>query len=233
MPRNTAWNTLPACATAVIRAWHGDPHGVAIGVAHGRRVDNGAMPRITAPTVAEHRVAQRRALLDAGVAVVTEAGVAAATPRTVAERAGLARSTFYEYFPSRDDLLAAIALQAFDDWAAEIDEALSGVEPGRARLHAYIAATLRMAADGKHDLATQLQEAELSPTSFDVIMQLHERITAPLRELLAGLGVADADRFAALVQGLIDAGLGLVAHGASPDDVAGSIGTVVDAGVHP
>lgn len=190
------------------------------------------MPRISAPTVAEHRAAQRQALLDAGVAVITEAGVAAVTPKAVAERAGLARSSFYEYFPSRDDLLAAIALQAFEDWAAELDEALSEVEPGRARLHAYVAAALRMAADGKHELATQLQEAEIAPTRLDVIMQLHDRLSAPLRDVLSSLGIADAGTTAVLVQGLIDAGMKLVLHGSPADDVTRSITTILDAGVH-
>ena len=189
------------------------------------------MPRISAPTVAEHRAAQRQALLDAGIAVITEAGVASATPKAVAERAGLARSSFYEYFPSRDDLLAAIALQAFEDWAAELDEALSEVEPGRARLHAYVTAALRMAADGKHELATQLQEAEIAPTRLDVIMQLHDRLSAPLRDVLTSLDIADAGTTAVLVQGLIDAGMKLVLHGSPADDVARSIGAILDTGV--
>ena len=45
------------------------------------------MPRITAPTVAEHRAAQRSALVHAGEAVLRESGLAAVTPRAVCTRA--------------------------------------------------------------------------------------------------------------------------------------------------
>ncbi len=190
------------------------------------------MPRISAATVAEHRAAQRRALIEAGTELVSELGVSAVTPRSVAERAGLARSSFYEYFPSRDDLLAAVFLQALDEWAGELETGLATLAPGQPRLRAYVEATMRMTGDGKHDLATQLQAAELSPTSLELIMQLHERMTAPLGHVVAELDVADAATTAALVQGLLDAGMRLVVHGAPPDEVARSL-EMVDGRLSP
>lgn len=189
------------------------------------------MPKITAATVAEHRAAQRASLLAAGEAIIAESGVDAVTPRAVGERAGLARSSFYEYFPSKDDLLAAIALQAFDEWAIELDAAVAAAKPGRARLHAYIAATIRMTADGKHELAAGLQQADLSPKSFETIMAMHDRLTAPLRTLLEHLGVRDAPVKAALVQGVINAGVELVSHGVDADATTDAVIDLLDAGL--
>src|SRR5690606_19635538 len=57
----------------------------------------GAMPRITAPTVAEHRKAQQRALLDAAREILAETG-RPPTFTALAERAGMARPSVYEYF---------------------------------------------------------------------------------------------------------------------------------------
>lgn len=108
------------------------------------------MPRITAPTVAEHRALQRAALLQAGEEVLVTGGLAAFSPTSVSERAGMARSSFYDYFPSKDDLLVAIAIDAMERWDAEIARALAGVEPGRAELRALVDATMRMTAEGKH-----------------------------------------------------------------------------------
>lgn len=189
------------------------------------------MPKISAPTVAEHRSAQRRAIIAAAEAMIREHGVAAVTPRSVGERTGLARSSFYEYFPSRDDLLAAIALQAFDDWAAEISGILAAAPAGRPRLHAYVEATIRMAADGKHSLATDLQQAELSPKSHDTIRAMHDSLDAPLRDLLAELAVPDPGTQAVLIQGLIGAGVRLVGHGADANAVTESIVGILDGGV--
>jgi AcrR family transcriptional regulator len=189
------------------------------------------MPKISAPTVAEHRAAQRGAIVAAAEAIIVEHGVGAVTPRSVGERAGLARSSFYEYFPSRDDLLAAIAIQAFDDWAAEVDAAVAAAPAGRERLHAYVDATLRLTADGKHALATDLRRADVSPKSFEAIMAMHDRLATPLQRLLGELGVGDPATQAALVQGLLTAGMQLVGHGAGAAEVAASINRMLDAGL--
>lgn len=189
------------------------------------------MPRITAPTVAEHRAAQRAALMAAASALISERGVAAVNPRSVGERAGLARSTFYEYFPSKDDLLAAVAVQAFEEWADELNAAVAAAPPGRARLHAYVEATIRMTADGKHDLATQLQQTELSPKSYDAVMALHDTLATPLRDVLAQLGLRANPAQAALVQGVISAGMQLLAHGVSPEEALEEITALLDHGV--
>lgn len=91
------------------------------------------MPRIQAATVAEHRAARLRALLDAGRAVVTETG-RPPTLGAVAGRAGMARPSVYEYFSSSDDLLAALAEDITPRWTARVvplSDALTdlGAEP--------------------------------------------------------------------------------------------------------
>jgi AcrR family transcriptional regulator len=189
------------------------------------------MPKITAPTVAEHRVAQRAALLAAASAIIAEHGVAAVNPRAVGARAGLARSSFYDYFPSKDDLLAALAIEAFERWAEELDAAVAAAPPGRARLHAYVEATIRMTADGKHDLATELQQAELSPKSYDAVMELHATLTTPLRNVLLELGLPGDPAATTLVQGVIAAGMQLVAHGMPVEETVDAVTALLDHGV--
>lgn len=189
------------------------------------------MPKITAPTIAEHRVAQRAALMAAASAIIAEHGVAAVNPRAVGERAGLARSSFYDYFPSKDDLLAAIAIEAFEHWADELGAAVAAAPPGRARLHAYVETTIRMAADGKHDLATELQQAELSPKSFDAVMQMHDTLTTPLQNVLADLGLPADPALSTLVQGVITAGMQLVAHGMTVEATVEAVTRLLDDGV--
>ena len=58
------------------------------------------MPRIDAPTVAEHHAQRRAALLAAAEELLAEQGVEAVTPAAVGARAGLARSSVYQYFSS-------------------------------------------------------------------------------------------------------------------------------------
>ena len=188
------------------------------------------MPRISAPTVAEHRAAQRAALLRAGEAVLLEANVAGVTPRSVCERAGLARSSFYDYFASKDDLLVAIAIDAIEKWDVEMEVALAATEPGAARLRAYVERTMTMTAEGRHAIAGALRDTPLSPSRRDDLIAMHDALLRPLTTVLAELG-PQAPTTAALVHGLLGAGMELVGHGADPAEVSQQIVRMLAGGI--
>ncbi len=171
------------------------------------------MPKISAPTVAEHRAMQRAALVRAGEEVLLEAGLAGVTPRSVCERAGMSRSSFYDYFSTKDDLLVAIAIDAIERWDAEIEEALAGVEPGLPQLRAFVDATMAMTAEGKHAIAGVLREADLSPSRLEDLMTLHDALLRPVLRVLGDVGVSEPQRAAVLVEGVLGAGIRLVSHG--------------------
>ena len=189
------------------------------------------MPKISAPTWSEHRAAQRVALVHAAEEVLRHAGLAGINPRTVCERAGLARSSFYDYFPSKDDLLVAVAIGAFERWNRALEDALSGVEPGLARLKALVDATMQMTAEGEHDVAAPLRQADLAPHHFEGLMALHDELMRPVVEVIADLGVPHSDRFAMLAQGVLGSGIQLIQHGADPQATAADVYQLLTAGL--
>jgi AcrR family transcriptional regulator len=77
------------------------------------------------PTRAEQRAITRRALLDATVDCLVQDGYAGLTTRNVADRAGVAQSTFMHYFPTREAFLLEavehVALRLLDDALDQID----------------------------------------------------------------------------------------------------------------
>jgi AcrR family transcriptional regulator len=181
------------------------------------------VPKISAATVAEHRAAQRAALVSAGEQVLLELGLAAVSPRSVTERAGMARSSFYDYFPTKDDLLVAIAIDAMQRWDRDLEAGLAGAEPGLGTLRAYIELTMAMTAEGRHAIAGVLRDAELHPTRYDDLMTLHDAVMRPLARVLDDLEMGDSRSAMALAQGVLGAGIQLVTHGvdhrAVSDDV--------------
>jgi len=187
------------------------------------------VPKISAPTVGAHREAQRAALVRAAEAVLRESGVAGINPRTVTERAGMSRSSFYDYFPSKDDLLVAVAIEAFDAWNRELAEAAEGVERGLPHLRALIETTMQMTADGRHDLAGQLRQADFSPAKFDDLMVLHDALLRPVELVLTELGVPA--RFVHLVHGALGAGVQAVQRGADPAATAADVFTLLESGL--
>lgn len=189
------------------------------------------MPKINAPTVAEHRSARRTALLRATETLLLESGLAGVNPRTVCERANLTRSSFYDYFNSKDDLLVAVAIDAFEQWDREIEAELTDVERPMDRLRVLIEATMRMTADGKHDIAAPLRQADLAPTHIDDLMTLHDTLMRPLQRTIADLGVEQPERFAGLAQGVMSAGIQLVQHGLEPQAVADDVFRMLTVGL--
>lgn len=65
------------------------------------------MPRISAPTVAEHTAHQEAAVLAAAARLFAERGPGDVTLADIAAEVGLARNSIYRYFPDKAHLLAA------------------------------------------------------------------------------------------------------------------------------
>lgn len=78
-----------------------------------------------------HHVNLRKTLLDAAVALIGEVGPRAFTLREVSRRAGVSHNAPYRHFPSRDELLAAVAEQGFERLTAVMRKAMA---PGRSPL---------------------------------------------------------------------------------------------------
>ena len=112
------------------------------------------MPRISAATVVEHRRQINEKLMDAASNLLTKQSVsdieAPLKVGEVAKEAGIARSSFYRYYNTVDDLVAALVLRDFPEWketvAASVNEAKDPVSAARA----FVRANISMAADSKH-----------------------------------------------------------------------------------
>jgi AcrR family transcriptional regulator len=127
-------------------------------------------------TRAEQRAITRRALLDATVECLVEDGYSGLTTRNVAERAGVAQSTFMHYFPTRDAFLIEavehVALKLLDDALDQIDLAALRSPKHREKVldqawreftsaEALAAAQLWAAAWTEPELAATLKDLEL------------------------------------------------------------------------
>lgn len=160
------------------------------------------MPKIQAATVAEHRAAQRAALLDAARALLSATGEPPGLG-DVARRAGLARSSVYSYFRSRDDLLDALIADTFPRWSSYVLARMSEPDtPGR-RVLAYVDANLRLVARGDHALVRALAIAVHTETVVESSQILHDELRAPLLAALTEHGAADPDGMAELIQAVL------------------------------
>ncbi|MFQ5522685.1 MAG: TetR/AcrR family transcriptional regulator [Acidimicrobiia bacterium] len=78
------------------------------------------MPRIRASSIGEHKALTRRALLDAARTLIDEKGSAEISLGEVAFLAGVGRTTFYDYFADRDDVIAALVEEELPKVVADL-----------------------------------------------------------------------------------------------------------------
>ncbi|MFE6967936.1 TetR/AcrR family transcriptional regulator [Isoptericola sp. NPDC057653] len=171
------------------------------------------MPRISAPTVAEHRSAQQRALLDAARAILAETG-RPPTFTALAERAGLARPSVYQYFRSADDLLQAMVEDVFPRWAATVADAMDAADDGGSRVLAYARANLELVAAGEHALATALADVGPAAAVAQGVRSMHDELLRPLIDTLRALQVPQPARTAELLNAVVNTASRMIEAGA-------------------
>ena len=177
------------------------------------------MPRISAPTLAEHRARQREALLSAATELLVAQGPAAVTPAAVGGAAGLARSSVYQYFGSSGAIIAAIIEDAFPRSSAALRAATEGLTAPLEIMEAFVRELLRQAAEGAHRPATALRGAELPPECLERLDELHAEQIAPFRAALLQLGLPDPRTTGILVSGMLQAAVSAVDGGAEVEAV--------------
>jgi len=162
------------------------------------------MPKIETETLSQHRDWRRSQLIDAAAAIALESGGGAVTVAAVAARAGLSRTSVYEYFASSADLAADLVIEELTTFAQELKEiSAAGQTPAEA-IDLWIEGSLQYIADGRHLLAKALNAIDLPRNRGAAIGMAHKELLAPLRSKLEELGISDVNFALTLIQSTTD-----------------------------
>ncbi|BCJ51413.1 TetR family transcriptional regulator [Actinoplanes sp. NBRC 14428] len=172
------------------------------------------MPRIDAPTIAEHRAQRRRVLLDAARALLVENPHEAPSLTAVATRAGLPRSSVYEYFPSGRDMLLELMQEVLPNWSHRVNAAMDAAGTPGEKVLAYAAANLRLVAAGEHALATALIQSVPGDQANASTQLMHEQMSRPLCAALEQLGLPDPAATASLIGSVVYTASRMIEDGA-------------------
>lgn len=165
------------------------------------------MPRIDAPTVAEHRARQRRALIDAARELLAEGG-RVPSMASVGRRAGLARTSVYQYFSSPRELMSEVVATVFPDWAREVTDRVEAAASPSGRVWAYIEANITLFASPEQKLAHVLARVVEPSVLEGPMREYHAQLQTALREALAELGEPDPEAMAQTINAIIRSGAG-------------------------
>ncbi|MGZ9586978.1 TetR family transcriptional regulator [Paenibacillus marinisediminis] len=87
---------------------------------------------------------KREALLQASLSLIMEKGFQQTSVSDIVKRAGLAQGTFYLYFPTKNDLVPAVADHILQQLLSRIQKDTAGLTKLSDKLHAIINATFEM-----------------------------------------------------------------------------------------
>jgi AcrR family transcriptional regulator len=163
------------------------------------------MPRIETETLAQHRDWRRNQLIEAAAGIALESGGSAVTVAAVAQRAGLSRTSVYEYFGSSADLIADLVLEELNNFALYLRDAVADTEQPIESIAAWIQSALTYIADGRHLLAKALNATSLPQERTAAIGAAHRALLAPLVTGLTAMGVKDTQRALLFIQAITDA----------------------------
>ena len=163
------------------------------------------MPRIETETLAQHRDWRRNQLIEAAAGIALESGGAAVTVAAVAQRAGLSRTSVYEYFGSGSELVADLVIDELGTFATTLNEAVSDCADPKCVVSCWIKGALEYIADGRHLLAKALNATSMPQSRAQQIGMAHRVLMAPLVNAVEELGVKDTQRALSFIQAITDA----------------------------
>ena len=166
---------------------------------------NHLMPKIEAANLAEHRELRRQQLMAAAIELAVDEGAHAITVAAVAQKAGLSRSSIYEYFASSADLVADLVIEELDYYTLRLAEAIKGATDPFEMIELWITEGLRYVADGRHMLVKSLNTVTPPAYRKEEISVGHRKLLAPLRSALQETGIKDVMAAAAFLQSVTDA----------------------------
>ena len=162
-------------------------------------------PKIQAATIVEQRAMRQRQLIDAALAIALESGAADITVSAVAQRAGLARSSIYEYFSSSADLIADLVIEELALYQKRLSQAVIGTQDPYQHIELWIAEALQYVVDGRHMLIKSLNAATIPEFRRDEISQGHRNLMATISVPLQEMGLPDIRGAMSYLQNTIEA----------------------------
>lgn len=125
------------------------------------------MPKINAPTIDEHKALTRCALLEAGADAFARCGLSGTSIGMLADIAGIARTTVYEYFPNKEAVLAALIDERLPPVVDQVVANLPGGDP-LARVEEMLERSLRF--------------VELYPVESTLLFRVSRELPKPERD---------------------------------------------------
>jgi len=152
----------------------------------------------------EKREAAFDLILSSAVDLVLQGGAEALTMSAIAKKAGMSRPGLYQYFSSKEDVVADLLLDELKLWGKFLERAIESDSSPQCRIEGWLEGTIEYMQSGHHQLVRQLSAVASPDFRISEIRNAHTQLMNPLLQSLNELGIADSERVATHIQGVLD-----------------------------
>jgi AcrR family transcriptional regulator len=142
-------------------------------------------------TPASIRDERQDAILDAAQQIIAERGIDAVSMAELAAATGVSRPAIYQYFASREHVLAELVINEMADLSNAIDEHISNFQDPMERIRIWIHYTLAHLASAEHRIIRDISIESLPEESRGMINAMHGHFMMALLSPVRELGVKD------------------------------------------
>ncbi len=150
------------------------------------------------------RELRREQLLSVALEMALESPSQEISMTELARRAGLSRTSVYDYFASSSDVISQILIQELDNYVDLLSSAVESADSAEGRIRAWIETSLRYVTNGDHLLAKGMGAISTNQDSVRIFRAKHQLLLAPLTKVFEQLGISDVNRALIFTQSVTD-----------------------------
>ena len=142
---------------------------------------------------------RQEAILEAAQSLIATKGVDAVSMAELAKATGLSRPAIYQYFASKDHVLAELVINEMADLSNAIERHIEGLKDPMERIRIWIHYSLAHLASAEHRIIREISIASLPEESRGMINAMHGHFMVALLSPISEIGVKDVTATAHLI----------------------------------
>lgn len=142
---------------------------------------------------------RQEAILDAAQQLIASKGVDAVSMADLAKATGMSRPAIYQYFASKDHVLAELVINEMADLSNAIERHIEDLEDPMERIRIWIHYSLAHLASAEHRVIREISIASLPEDSRGMINAMHGHFMMALLSPIREIGVKDVTATAHLI----------------------------------
>lgn len=170
-------------------------------------------------------------ILDAAARLVVEGSTESVTMASLATATGLSRPAIYQYFASREHVLAELMINEIADLSNEIDHHLSKIDEPLEQVRVWIHYSLAHMASDEHRAIREISTETLPEDSRGLLKAMHGQLMSSLIHPLQEIDVKDVGATCHFVFASIAAAAARIASGSPYEREAAALEQFTIAGI--